>query len=44
MGSLREVKIHDGRFDKEIKDIIKWLPNGSEGQNDVRYHYGLGFT
>lgn len=42
-GSLKFFKIHDGKIGKEIKNLIKRLPNGSEGQNDVRYYYGLEF-
>lgn len=31
-GKLEFLKIYDGKFDKEVKNIIKWLLNGAEGK------------
>lgn len=42
-GKLKFLKIHYGKFDKEFKNIIKWLP-WLRGAKHFRHRYGLEFT
>lgn len=34
------LKTHNVNFDKEVRNIIKWLLNGSEVPNDLRHYPG----